>query len=35
MRVLEQAKKSLGDPKKVWLICGVCDDAMTLKFKVR
>jgi choline-phosphate cytidylyltransferase len=33
MRMLEQAKKSLGDPAKVWLIAGVCDDVMTQKFK--
>jgi cytidyltransferase-like protein len=33
MRMLEQAKKSLGDPNKVFLIAGVCDDEMTQRYK--
>lgn len=33
MRVLEQAKKALGDAAKVHLICGVCVDEDVLKYK--
>lgn len=33
MRVLEQAKKALGDPAKVTLICGVCTDEDVHKWK--
>jgi choline-phosphate cytidylyltransferase len=32
-RMLEQAKNSLGDPKKVELVCGVCNDEDTIKWK--
>lgn len=33
MNMLRQAKISLGDPKKVSLLVGVCDDEMTQKYK--
>jgi len=32
-RMLEQAKKSLGDPKKVYLLAGVCSDEDVHRFK--
>lgn len=33
MKMLEQAKKSLGDAAKVHLLVGVCSDALTHKYK--
>jgi choline-phosphate cytidylyltransferase len=33
MNMLRQAKHALGDPVKTHLIVGVCDDAMTYKYK--
>lgn len=35
MRMLEQAKKSLGNENKVFLLVGVCDDELTLQYKVK
>jgi len=35
MKMLEQAKKILGPPEKTFLLVGVCDDEMTLKYKGR
>lgn len=32
-RMLEQAKHALGDAKKVELVCGVCNDEDTIKYK--
>ena len=32
-KMLQQAKFSLGDPKKVELVCGVCNDEDTIKYK--
>lgn len=32
-KMLQQAKYSLGDPKKVELVCGVCNDEDTIKYK--
>ena len=32
-KMVEQAKKSLGDPKKVVLLCGVCNDEDVMKYK--
>lgn len=31
--MFKQAKFSLGDPKKVYLIAGVCNDEITIKYK--
>jgi len=33
MRMLEQAKKALGDPSKTYLLVGVCSDELTHKYK--
>jgi len=35
MKMLEQAKKSLGPPEKTYLLVGVCSDELTLKYKGR
>ena len=32
-RMLEQVKKSLGNEAKVHVLCGVCNDEDTIKFK--
>ncbi len=32
-KVLEQAKKALGNPAKVHLLCGVCNDEDVMQFK--
>jgi cytidyltransferase-like protein len=33
MRMLEQAKRALGEPSKIYLIAGVCSDELVHKFK--